>query len=107
MIYGDPTMAPDGAPKVEVVTIAKVDLKAGQELDRYGGYLHYGEAEKATIAAEEGLLPQGVADGCVLVRDVPKDQAVTYADVKLPAGRLCDRLRAEQGERFGLLPAPV
>jgi predicted homoserine dehydrogenase-like protein len=103
VIYGDPTMAPDGAPKVEVVTIAKVDLKAGQELDRYGGYLHYGEAEKATTAAEEGLLPQGVADGCVLVRDVPKDQAVTYDDVQLPAGRLCDRLRAEQGERFGLV----
>jgi hypothetical protein len=32
---------------------------------------------------------------------------VTYADVKLPAGRLCDRLRVEQAERFGLLPAPV
>ena len=105
VIYGDPTTAPDGAPKVEVVTIAKVDLKAGQELDRYGGYLHYGEAEKATIAAEEGLLPQGVADGCVLIRDIPKDQAVTYADVKLPAGRLCDRLRAEQAERFGLVPS--
>ena len=105
VIYGDPTTAPDGAPKVEVVTIAKVDLKAGQELDRYGGYLHYGEAEKATIAAEEGLLPQGVADGCVLLRDIPKDQAVTYADVKLPAGRLCDQLRAEQAERFGLVPS--
>lgn len=105
VIYGDPTTAPDGAPKVEVVTIAKVDLKAGEELDRYGGYLHYGEAEKATIAAEEGLLPQGVADGCILLRDIPKDQAVTYADVKLPAGRLCDRLRAEQAERFGLVPS--
>jgi predicted homoserine dehydrogenase-like protein len=104
VIYGDPTMAPNCAPKVEVVTIAKVDLKAGQELDRYGGYLHYGEAEKATIAAEERLLPQGIADGCVLVRDVPKDQAVTYDDVKLPADRLCDRLRAEQGERFPLVP---
>ena len=59
VIYGDPTTAPDGAPKVEVVTIAKVDLKAGQELDRYGGYLHYGEAEKATIAAAGGSAPAG------------------------------------------------
>jgi predicted homoserine dehydrogenase-like protein len=41
----------------------------------------------------------------VLVRDVPQDRAVTYADVTLPAGRLCARLRAEQGERFGLVPA--
>ncbi len=105
MLFGDPTMAPEGAPKVEVVTIAKVDLKAGQELDRYGGYLHYGEAERATVAAEERLLPQGVADGCRLVRDVPRDQAITYDDVELPQGRLSDRLRAEQAERFGLVPA--
>jgi predicted homoserine dehydrogenase-like protein len=105
VIYNDPTMAPDGAPKVEVVSIAKVDLKAGTELDRYGGYMHYGEAEKATITAEERLLPLGVADGCVLVRDVPKDQAITYDDVTVPSGRLCDRLRAEQGERFGLVPS--
>jgi predicted homoserine dehydrogenase-like protein len=103
VIYGDPTMAPDGAPKVEVVAIAKVDLKAGQVLDRYGGYMHYGEAEKATIAAGQSLLPQGIADGCVLLRDIPKDQAITYEDVTLPDGRLCDRLRAEQRERFGLV----
>lgn len=105
VLFNDPTMAPDGAPKVEVVTVAKVDLKAGQELDAYGGYLHYGEAEKASITAEERLLPQGVAEGCKLVRDVPKDQAISYDDVELPEGRLCDRLRAEQAERFGLVSA--
>jgi predicted homoserine dehydrogenase-like protein len=36
---------------------------------------------RSSIAAEQGLLPVGVADGCVLVRDVPKDQAVKYDDV--------------------------
>jgi hypothetical protein len=29
-----------------------------------------------------------------------KDEAVTYADVELPAGRLCDKLRAEQTAHF-------
>jgi predicted homoserine dehydrogenase-like protein len=102
VLFNDPTMAPDGAPKVEVVATAKIDLKAGQTLDAYGGYMHYGEAEKASVTADERLLPQGVAEGCRLVRDVPKDQAISYDDVELPDGRLCDRLRTEQGERFGL-----
>ena len=31
---------------------------------------------------------------------VAKDSAVTYADVELPPGRLCDRLRIEQDKRF-------
>jgi predicted homoserine dehydrogenase-like protein len=41
-----------------------------------------------------------VAEGCKLIRDVPKDQAISYDDVELPPGRLCDRLRTEQAERF-------
>ena len=32
------------------------------------------------------LLPIGVAVGCKLKRDVPKDQALAYADVEVPAG---------------------
>ncbi len=44
----------------------------------------------------------GLAEGCRLKRDVPKDQVLTYADVELPAGRLVDRLRAEQAAAFGL-----
>ena len=50
----------------------------------------------------ENLLPLGVAPGCRLRRDVPKDHAITYDDVDLPAGRLVDKLRAEQAEMFGL-----
>ena len=42
----------------------------------------------------------GLAEGCTLLRDVKKDQALTYADVKLPAGRLSDELRAQQNARF-------
>jgi predicted homoserine dehydrogenase-like protein len=37
-----------------------------------------------------------VAEGCVLVRDVPKDATLTYDDVRLPEGRLVDRLREAQ-----------
>ncbi len=64
--------------------------------------MHYGEAEKATITAEERLLPQGVAEGCRLVRTCRRTGAHDD-DVELPAGRLSDRLRIEQAERFGMV----
>jgi predicted homoserine dehydrogenase-like protein len=53
----------------------------------------------------EDLLPIGLAEGCRLKRDVPKDATLTYADVEVPAGRLADKLRAEQREFFGLVKA--
>ena len=36
----------------------------------------------------------------MLLRDVPRDEVLTYDDVELPAGRLVDDLRAEQAARF-------
>lgn len=87
-------------PMVDVVTLAKRDLRAGQELDGIGGYDTYGECENYETSREENLLPQGLAEGCVLLRDLPKDTVLTYADVQLPQGRLCDRLRAEQDAMF-------
>ena len=58
--------------------------------------------EQPTSRRRERLLPMGLAEGCRLVSDVPADQVLTYADVELPAGRLADRLRAEQDSRFGV-----
>jgi predicted homoserine dehydrogenase-like protein len=101
VLFGDAAIAPLGPPLVEVVAAAKVDLEAGQELDSLGGYLTYGLAENAEVAAAERLLPLGIADGCRLTRDVPKDAVLTYEDVELPEGRLIDRLRDEQAEAFG------
>jgi predicted homoserine dehydrogenase-like protein len=100
VLFGDATIAPAGPPKVEVVAAAKVDLAAGQTLDGLGGYLTYGLAENADAAAEQGLLPIGVAEGCRLVRDLSKDAVLTYDDVELPEGRLSDRLRDEQAAAF-------
>jgi hypothetical protein len=45
-------------------------------------------------------LPQGLVEGCRLVRDVAKDEVLTYDDAELPQGRLADRLRAEQYRHF-------
>ncbi len=101
VLLGDATIKPlRQAPKVEVITIAKKDLKAGETLDALGGYTYYGECEKGSVTAGERLLPVGLAEGCVLKRDIAKDEAIGYDDVDVPAGRLCDELRAEQERMF-------
>ncbi|WP_276497270.1 NAD(P)H-dependent oxidoreductase [Pontibacter litorisediminis] len=100
VLFNDAALTPMGAPQVEVVTAAKIDLKAGSVLDGIGHYMTYGLCENADTTAAERLLPIGVAEGCVLKRDIPKDQVITYDDVVMPEGRLVDQLRMEQAAYF-------
>ena len=60
----------------------------------------YGQCETAEITAEQQLLPMGLSEGCILKRDIPRDQVITYADVIVPKDRFCDKLRQEQNEYF-------
>ncbi len=101
VLLGDATLTPRGAPCVEVVAAAKTSLKAGTTIDGLGEYMTYGLAENADVLERTGLLPIGVAEGCRLKRDVAQDEVLTYQDVELPDGRLCDELRAEQNGYFG------
>ncbi len=96
VLFNDAVMQPIGAPTVEVVAVAKRDLKAGQSIDGLGGYDTYSVAERADVTKAENLLPMGVAENCVVNRDIAKDEVLTYADVTLPEGRLIDQLRIEQ-----------
>ncbi len=100
VIFNDAVLAPLGAPYVDVVATAKIDLQAGQTIDGMGWYMTYGQAENSDVTFREKLLPMGLAEGCVLTRDVPKDTVLTYKDVTLPEGRLSDRLREEQNKLF-------
>lgn len=100
VLFHDATIAPAGAPCVDVVAAAKIDLKAGQVLDGMGQYMTYGLAENADTVNKENLIPIGLAEGCILKRDISEDQVLTYRDVELPKGRLCDRLRDEQNKLF-------
>jgi predicted homoserine dehydrogenase-like protein len=99
-IFRDELAPPLGGPVVEVCAVAKRDLKAGETLDEYGMYMTYGEAVNADEMCRGQYLPEGLVQGCRLKQDIAKDQVLTYSDVELPAGRLADRLRAEQYEHF-------
>lgn len=100
-LFRDSVLSADH-PSVDVITLAKEDLKAGDVLDAIGGYKTYGQCERYSISRSENLLPQGLAEGCRVKRDLPKDSVITYDDVELPQGRLCDNLRAEQDRLFPL-----
>ncbi len=100
VLFGDPTVAPQGEPVCDVLTMAKRDLRAGEVLDGIGGFTCYGTIDNAEVVRREQLLPMGLSQDCRLTRRVPKDQPISYDDVELPAGRLCDRLRAEQNAYF-------
>lgn len=100
-LFGDPTITPAGGPVAEVIALAKQDLHAGNLLDGVGGFTVYGLLENAAVARAEGLIPLGLTDGARVRRDIARDEAITFADVILPAGRLADRLWHEQLERFG------
>lgn len=100
VLFRDVVLASLGAPQVDVVATAKIDLKAGETIDGIGYYMTYGQCETSAITQAQSLLPMGLAEGCRLKRDISRDQVLTYADVELPEGRLCDKLRAEQNAYF-------
>jgi predicted homoserine dehydrogenase-like protein len=99
-LFHDPTITPLGAPVCDTISYAKTDLPPGTVLDGMGGFAAYGLIESADTCRRENTLPIAVSLDCRLKRAVAKDQPITYDDVELPAGRLVDRLRSEQLERF-------
>ena len=100
ILFGDATIAPIGGPQVEVVAAMKTSQSAGTVLDGIGQFMTYGLCENAAVVRQKRLLPIGVAEGCCLRTDVPRDHVLTYSDVVLPAARLIDRLRSRQEAFF-------
>jgi predicted homoserine dehydrogenase-like protein len=100
VLFRDAVIQPRGAPVADVITAAKRDLKAGETIDCLGGYMTYGLAENAPVVRSQGLLPIGLAEGAVLLRDIRKDEVIAYSDVRLPEGRVAVQLRAEQDALF-------
>lgn len=104
VLFQDATLAPRGAPVCEALTFAKRDLQAGELLDGMGGFTCYGEIDTYETGLRSNSLPMSLSVDCRLKRDIAKDQLISYDDVVLPVGRLCDRLRAEQTAHFSQTP---
>jgi len=100
VLFHDAAIAPVSGPVCDVITVAKRNLKAGDMLDGIGGFTCYGMLENVAVGQKENLLPMGLSEGCRLSTDISIDQPVTYNDVILPKGRLCDKLRNEQNLYF-------
>jgi predicted homoserine dehydrogenase-like protein len=105
VVHHDPTVAPIGGPVCEVVTVAKRDLLAGERLDGIGGFCAYGLVDNATSARAMMTLPIALSEGCVLRRNVSKDEVLSFGDVDLPAGGVAGELWREQNARWPL-PSP-
>lgn len=104
VLQEDATVAPFGGPVCEVVAVAKRDLKAGERLDGVGGFCTYGLIENRSSAREMHALPIGLSEGCVLRKDVAKDDVVSLEDIHPASETLIWKLWHEQNERW---PAAV
>lgn len=100
VLFRDAAVSADVGHVLDVVAVAKRDLKAGETLDMIGGYTFYGLAENAVDSTAAAHVPVAVAEGCVLTRDVAQDQILESEDIRVPPGRLIDRLRSEQSTMF-------
>ena len=96
VIHRDPTVAPLAGPICEVVTVAKRDLKAGEQLDGIGGFCTYGLIDNAITARADDALPIGLSEGRVLRRDVAKDEVISFKDVIARPDGLVEALWREQ-----------
>ena len=105
VIFHDAAVAPRAGPVCEVVAIAKRDLEAGETLDGVGGFTCYGTIDNSATARGSDLLPMTLSQGCRLRRSIPRDQAIGFDDVEVPAGRLADVLWAEQIATFSSNPS--
>jgi predicted homoserine dehydrogenase-like protein len=100
VVHRDPTVAPIAGPVCEVVTVAKRDLKAGEQIDGVGGFCVYGLIDNSIPARAIAALPIALAEGCVMLQDVSKDQVLTFSDVLTPTDRLTEALWREQTTRW-------
>lgn len=99
-LYGESSGHPRGPLVSECFAVAKRDLKRGERLDGIGGYCYRGSIDNADVAWREGLLPLGIAQGCVVKKDVVKDTAISYDMVDIVDDSILLDLRRQQDSLY-------
>ena len=100
-IYNEPTIQPIDGLISEVMTFAKKDLRAGEVLDGIGGYTCYGLIELHKVMKEENYLPIGLSEGCILKRNISKDEPIKFGDVEIKENSTLFHLRKIQDFEIG------
>jgi len=80
----------------EVTGVAKRNLKAGEIIDGLGGVMLYGSNDLYERAKARRQVPMCLLPGARLLRDVAKDEVITYDMVALDTGTTLYHLRALQ-----------
>jgi predicted homoserine dehydrogenase-like protein len=99
VLRNEATGAPTGF-RGDVVTTAKKDLRAGDTLDGEGGYTVFGKLAPAATSLDRRALPLGLAHSAKLIRDVAKDQTVSWDDVAIDESLSAVQLRKQLESEF-------
>ncbi|MDZ7836802.1 MAG: SAF domain-containing protein [Actinomycetota bacterium] len=99
--YRQPTITPMGAPRSQVITVAKKDLAKGDFIDSIGGYTVYGLIEEYHKARSQDLIPVGMVEGAELTVDVAKGQPITSKMVNIDEHSPLYKLRKMQEQTYG------
>jgi predicted homoserine dehydrogenase-like protein len=100
IVQGRPTGELSGGMVAELITVAKRDLRPGDQLDGGGGYTVYGLAERYEVARAQRLLPFGFAYSGKVTRAVSADEALKWEDVEVDGTSYLFKLRKEQDRLF-------
>ena len=95
-LHRETTLVPLDRPVCDVMTFAKRDLKVGETLDAFGGYMFHGVMDRAEAAREAKALPVGLAPGARVKRSVSRGSIITWDDVDLDEGSIVVQLRRQQ-----------
>ena len=95
-IFREPTLIPLDWPVADVMTVAKRDLRPGDELDTFGGYTFHGVMDRAEIVRQHNALPVGLALGAKVISPVACGEIISWDDVKLDEESAVVKLRREQ-----------
>lgn len=82
----------------DVVAVAKKNLSPGDKIDGIGGYAVRGVIENYEVSVAQGLLPVGVLENALVVRNVKEGQLLKRADVEFPGSSAAYELWVRQLE---------
>jgi predicted homoserine dehydrogenase-like protein len=95
VLFGEVTVAAEAA-NAEVVCIAKRDIRAGERVGGIGGADIFGRIYAHEQLARDRLVPIGIAEGGVALRDIPRGSPMTEASFAVDDTTFVAELRRAQ-----------